>query len=70
MEFKTMQFTDIVMWCKDNGQIPWVKEQFTDGKNPSFITLKRAFCKKFMPELIPVASKPKKPSMREMVEGL
>lgn len=39
-------------------------------EKPNFITIKRAFVEKFMPEILPVASEPKKPTMYDLIDAL
>lgn len=42
----------------------------TETKDISFVELKMEFCKKFMPELVPVSTKEKKPSMFDKIAAL
>lgn len=76
MNYKTMKFEDILAWCKQNDQTAWLKgkvnEQVKDKetgemRDISFIEVKRAFCKMFMPDLVPV-EKPKKPTMKDIMK--
>lgn len=77
MNYKDMKIEDIIEWCKANKQVDWLKDTaaktFTtkEGKtrNITFIELKLAFVKEFMPEIAPKA-KPKKPSMFELIAKL
>ena len=77
MNYKDMRIEDIIEWCKANKQVDWLKEtaaqQFTtkEGKarNITFIELKLAFVKKFMPEIAPKAQA-KKPTMYELIAKL
>ena len=80
MNYKKMNFNDIVEWCKANNQVEWLKE--TVGKTVvyekdgmemaraiTFVEIKRLFAEEFMPEILPVA-KEKKPSMFDIVAEL
>lgn len=72
MDYKTMKKEDIGEWCKANKQVKWLKDFVApndEGKRPSFFEIKKAFCEKFMPEIIPVA-KPKAPSMYDYFDNL
>lgn len=80
MDYKKMTFNDIVDWCKANDQIEWLKKEVAktvtvekDGakvtRDVTFVEIKRAFAEKFMPEIIP-ERKPKKPSMKNIVDAL
>lgn len=73
-----IKFDDIVEYCKKNKQVDWLKEvalkEGLTNKNGkerkvSFIELRNEFCRKFFPDLAP-QSKPKKPSMYEVIAGL
>lgn len=54
LDYKKMNLDDIEKWCIDNGEAAWLIAQLED-KGFTFIKMKTAFCKKFMPEIIPVA---------------
>lgn len=81
MDYKHIDFPYIVNWCKENKQTEWLKdvvnsqvpvdkEDASKGmRDITFIEVKRIFCEKFMKELLPVA-KPKKPSMKDIVNAL
>ena len=73
MNYQTMNFPQIVEWCKANNQTEWLKSQLFDkeGKkiNISFMILKLNFAEKFMPNIIPKA-KPKAPTMWDIVKEL
>lgn len=76
MNYKDMKIEDIIAWCQANKQTDWLKAQATktftkDGKERkiTFIELKLAFVKEFMPEIAPKAQ-PKKPSMYELIAKL
>ena len=77
MNYKDMKIEDIIDWCKANSQVEWLKETASktfsteDGKERriSFIELKLEFVKKFMPDIAP-KSKPKKPSMYDLIAKL
>lgn len=81
MDYKHINFPYIVEWCKEHNETKWLKEVVNskvpvDAEDASkgerditFIEVKRVFCEKFMKELLPVA-KPKKPSMKDIVNGL
>ena len=67
MDYKTMTIDDIINWCVANNQVAWLKE--ISATKPSYFVLKRYFCKKFMPEIIPQA-KPKKVSFYDRIASL
>lgn len=77
MDFKKMNIEDIIDWCKENGEVAWLKKESQktfktkDGstRKISFIEIKRNFAKKFMPAIIPTA-KPKKPTMYDLINSL
>jgi hypothetical protein len=67
LDYKMMNIDDIINWCKENGEVAWLKEQ---AKNkPSFFVLKKAFVGKFMPEIKPV-KKEQEPTMWERIAAL
>lgn len=41
-----------------------------ENRSISFISIKTAFCKEFMPDLLPKATTEKKPSMYELIANL
>ena len=67
MDYKKMNLDDIINWCKANNQVDWLKKEAAN--KPSFLVLKKAFCEKFMPEIIPQAKK-KEPTMWERIAAL
>lgn len=67
LDYKRMNLDDIINWCQANDEVVWLKNQ--NKLSPTFIQLKVAFAKKFMPEIMPKA-KPKKPTMSERIEAL
>ena len=67
IDYKTMNLDDIIDWCKENNEVDWLKKE--NAKKPTFIQLKVAFAKKFMPEIMPKA-KEKKPSMYDIINAL
>ena len=77
MNYKDMKIEDIINWCVANGQVAWLKAESAktykteDGKERriSFIELKLAFVKEFMPEIAPKAQT-KKPSMYDLIAKL
>lgn len=72
MDYKQVNGDFIKAYCKENKQVTWLKEACKpndEGKRPSFLAVKRAFCEKFMPEIIPQA-KPKKIGFFESVDSL
>lgn len=69
MDYRKMSYEDIKTWCvanKDKNAHLWLADclsgNFTDGKKPTYIQIKNLFCRKYMPEIMPIA-KPKKPPM-------
>ena len=77
MNYKDMKIEDIINWCVANDQVAWLKAEAKktfpskDGKtrNITFIELKLAFVKKFMPEIAPKAQA-KTPTMYELIANL
>lgn len=82
MDYKAMKIEDIINWCKENNQVAWLKQiaakQYpvvdeegneTGTRNITFIELKIAFAKKFMPDILPKA-KDKKPTMFDLIKNL
>ena len=76
MDYKNMKVEDIVDWCVSHNKVDWLKETAAktfvkDGKERriTFIELKLAFVKEFMPEIAP-KSQPKKPSMFDIIAKL
>lgn len=77
MNYKDMRIEDIIEYCQKNKEVDWLKEtaaktyKTEDGKERriSFIELKLAFVKKFMPEIAPKAQA-KKPSMYDLIANL
>lgn len=76
MNYKDMKIEDIIEWCVSHKETDWLKEAAAktfvkDGKERriSFIELKLEFVKKFMPDIAP-QSKPKKPSMYDLIAKL
>ena len=68
MEFKKVNGDFILKYCEENKQIAWLKEaKATYGKN--FLAIKRAFCLKFFPSIVPKA-KPKAKGFFERVDEL
>ena len=78
MDFKKMQLDDIIKWCVENKQVDWLKKEaekkYTtkEGleRNITFVELKYSFARKFMPEIVPVAKKPKTVSMFDKIKAL
>lgn len=72
MDYKTMNRYDIIEWCKENKEVEWLKKEAAkviNGKKITFFQLKKNFCKKFMPEIMPKA-KTKAPTFYEEIEAL
>ena len=69
MDYKTLNFEQIVNWCKENKQTAWLKDYADANPGFSFLSLKKAFAAKFMPNIIPNA-KAKKPSMLDIIASL
>lgn len=72
LNYKTMTIDDIIDWCKENGKKDWLKAFAAPdkkGKKPTFFQIRKAFCTKFMPEIIPTA-KPKEPNMYDKIDNL
>ena len=67
LDYKTLNGDGIIEWCVANGQTDWLKENI--DKYNSFLTLKKAFALKFMPNIIPKA-KAKPISFKEKVDKL
>lgn len=73
LNYKTMNIDDIIDWCEANSQTEWLKKvalkEDRNGKKPNFFSIKKAFCEKFMPEIIPTA-KPKAKNMYDRIASL
>ena len=81
--YQEIQLIDIINWCKANDQVAWLKEAVETeypvkdketgeevGKRKiTFIELKLAFVRKFMPNVAP-EKKEKKPSMYDLIASL
>ena len=71
LNYQKMTIGDIKEWCKANNQVEWLKDYAltpnADGKKPTFFSIKKAFCKKFMPEIMP---KKKKGSMYDDIANM
>lgn len=73
LDYSSMKINDIIEWCKDNNEVDWLKKtalaEDENGKKPNFFVIKKAFCKKFMPEIMPKGKK-KMPTMYEVIGNL
>ena len=76
MNYKDMKIEDIIDYCQKHDAVDWLKEAASktytkNGKERriSFIELKLAFVKEFMPEIAPKAQA-KKPSMYDLIANL
>ena len=77
MNYKDMKIEDIIEYCQKHNKVDWLKTaaaktfKTEDGKERriSFIELKLAFVKEFMPEIAPKAQA-KKPSMYDLIANL
>lgn len=72
LEFKTMTIEDIIEWCQENNKTEWLKTYAAkkiNGKAPTYFQIRKAFCTKFMPEILPVA-KPKAKTMYDKIAAL
>ena len=67
MDYKSMKIEDIINWCKANNEVEWLKANVV--KPNTYFQIKKAFCLKFMPEIMPKA-KAKKASMYDLVANL
>ena len=67
LDYKKLNVDDIIAWCQANGEVAWLKKEAAN--KPTFIQLKVAFAKKFMPEIMPKA-KDKAPSMFDKIAKL
>ena len=67
MDYKKMTIDDIIEYCQKNGEVEWLK---SIAQPPAtYFQIKKAFCLKFMPEIMP-KKKEKKPTMYERIKGL
>ena len=67
MEYNKINYEFIEAYCVEHKEAAWLKTMLATpigDRKITFVELKIAFCKKFMPEVMPKA-KPKKPSMFE-----
>ena len=73
MDYKKMKMENIIEWCVEHKEVNWLKEvalkENAEGKLPSFFQIRKAFCLKFMPEIMPTAA-PKKPTMYDLIAAL
>ena len=73
LNYKTMNINDIIDYCIANNEQEWLKRvalrENGKGKKPNFFVIKKAFCEKFMPEIIPTA-KPKAKTMYDLIANL
>lgn len=73
LNYQKMSINDIIDWCQENNQTEWLKrvalKEDRNGKKPSYFVIKKAFCEKFMPEIIPVA-KAKAKTMYDIIANL
>ena len=67
MDYKTMTIDDIIEYCQKNGEVEWLKG--VAQKPATYFQIKKAFCLKFMPEIMPKA-KPKKPTFYDKIANL
>ena len=81
--YQEIQLIDIINWCKANDQVAWLKEtaekeypvkdketgEEVGKRKITFIELKLAFVREFMPAFAPKA-KEKKPSMYDLIASL
>lgn len=81
LTLQNIKFQDILDYCLENNQVAWLKEvaatkiirkdekgeEYED--NITFIELKLAFVRKFMPEIAP-APKVNKPTMFDIINAL
>lgn len=67
MDYMKITIDDIFDWCVKNNQVQWIKENVVEPN--TFIQIKIAFVKKFMPEIMPKA-KPAKPTMYDRAKEL
>lgn len=78
MELKEVSLDYIIDYCEKHKKVDWLKNiastEVAPNKNGkerkiSFIEIRNAFVREFMPEIAPSA-KPKKPSMYERIANL
>ena len=77
MKYENINLDYIIDYCKDHDEVDWLKStaaktfKTKDGgkRKITFIEIKIAFAKKFMPDIIPKA-KPKNPTMFEIIDAL
>lgn len=82
-KYQDIQLADIINWCKANNQVAWLKEiaekeypvkdketgEVVGTRKITYIELKLAFVREFMPTFAPKA-KEKKPSMYDLIASL
>lgn len=73
LDYVKMNINDIINWCVANNETEWLKavalREDANGKKPNFFVIKKAFCTKFMPEIMPKA-KAKAKTMYDLIEAL
>lgn len=70
-EFKTITLEDMMKYIDENApqDKDWFKKQAIDDKGKyQHLVAVRAFCAKYMPEIIPVA-KPKEPKKSDLLKN-
>ena len=73
MNFQSATMDDVITLCEQHNGLEWLatylETKDENGNTPSFIKVKRAAFLKFAPELVPVATTDKKPSMLDKVKA-
>lgn len=76
LDYKHLDFPFIKKWLEENNEQAWFKKLWIDYttehnvKKPPFVVIKRAFCEKFMPDMLPKAPKSKSISMEDWFNTL
>lgn len=64
--YRNLSFEQLMDLCEKENAVDWLMEELANGTQ--FLTLKRKFAEKFMPEIVPQKA-PKKPSMLEKAKA-
>ena len=67
-DFISANYPNDKAWFKSIAFDTITKEDGTEEKKYNHLKAKKAFCKKYNPDLIPVAAAPKKPTAKELLE--
>ena len=70
--YRNLVIEDMIAYCKANNCVEWLKAKVheqIDGRDITFIEIKRDFCREFIPEFVSGKSSAKK-DMKALVDAL